>query len=175
MALSGAVPGGGVGRAPAAKAVARSRLTAGIKQNSTSTQACAVYVAKLPLVGLEALDALPALAAAPAALHEMVVLRTAGGDTWAYDFVPENPTDPGTIARLLAGRAVRGVARTRQLRAVPARRCRLLGDAAHDDALAVARSFQEAWGGELQLFRRDCRVHVAELARALLLGGTRRC
>jgi hypothetical protein len=114
------------------------------------------------------MESFPPALAAPAALHELVVLSCAGGAAvWAFDFLPLDPTSPATAARLLAGLAVPARARCRQLRGVPRARCRLVGPSVGEDPLAEAVAFQEAWGGELRLGARDCRTHVAALAAAL--------
>ena len=139
-----------------------------------------IYVLKLPLIGMEGLGALPQPLYGPAALHEAVVVQATAaedGPPWMYDFVPQDATNPATIASLLAGRAVPSQARTQQLRALPARRggetCRLAGVTlcSYADALERAAAFQEGWRYGLQLFKRDCRDHTRELVAALLSEG----
>lgn len=161
--------GGTRGWVAGAASPARSAETAGPNAAQGGANRAVVFVAKVPLIGLEAVEALPPLLSSVAALHELVVVCTAEGETWAFDFLPQNATAPATLAALLAGGAVPGQVRCRQLSRVPPR-SRPVGPAVHEDALAVAHQFQREWDGELQLFRRDCRTHVQLLAHKLTSG-----
>lgn len=131
----------------------------------------------MPLVGFERAAALlPPPLAAPLRLHTFVLLdaRAAGGGCFFYDFLPEDPAAPATAAALLAGRAVRGVARARRLagrapRQLPAGAALArAGALVKCDAVAIADAFTREWGPDLSLASRNCRHHTAALVAALL-------
>ena len=86
-----------------------------------------VYIATLPLVGWESLEAvLKEQYPNELALHCMVVVETEGSVA-VFDFLPEVPKSLVVAAALLCGRQVRGVVRERRLSQLPVRRCWLVG------------------------------------------------
>lgn len=151
----------------------RHRRAASLDPDVASTSArTEVFVACVPLVGLEALGA--ALGDAyPAPLeHTMVLVRHPGvAVATAYDFLPSDPTNPATAAALFGGGSVPGECRVRPLRGVPSRRCWCVGYAAIETPDAVddaAASFQTAYDARLRLAGNSCREHTAALATALV-------
>lgn len=151
----------------------RHRRAASLDPDVASTSArTEVFVACVPLVGLEALGA--ALGDAyPAPLeHTMVLVRHPGvAVATAYDFLPSDPTNPATAAALFGGGSVPGECRVRPLRGVPSRRCWCVGYAAIETPDAVddaAASFQTAYDARLRLASNTCREHTAALATALV-------
>ena len=142
-----------------------------------------VYIAKVPLVGLEPFaERLPGLYPAPL-WHLMVILGSSTGpaapgasgagpsagadDVQCFDFLPSNPTDPRTTAALVSGNAVPGDVRQRPLPRVPRARCWLVGPAVVPDAVAEAELFQAQWDPQLRLITHDCRSHVEALTERL--------
>ena len=151
----------------------RHRRAASLDPDVASTSArTEVFVACVPLVGLEAVGA--ALGDAyPAPLeHTMVLVRHPGDPVaTAYDFLTSDPTNLATAASLLRGGSVPGECRVRPLRGVPSRRCWRVGYAAIETPNAIddaAASFQTAYDARLRLVGNSCREHTAALAAALV-------
>ena len=89
-----------------------------------------VYIATLPLVGWEKLEAVMKDKYPDAlALHCMVLIETEESVT-VFDFLPELPTSPVVAAALLCGGHVKGVVRERKLSQLPFKRCWLVGSSA---------------------------------------------
>jgi len=134
---------------------------------ATHTTYPSLYIAKFPLVGLEIVENLPPLFSNRAALHTAVIIECSNDGTyWLFDFLPEDPTDPIILARVLSSLGVTGQARTRQLNKLPRQRCSLAGTSKYRcvDAIERARKVQEQWNNsELKLFKRDCRHFVDAL------------
>lgn len=151
-----------------------------------------VYIARVPLVGLEALewglgDKYPGELD-----HTMVLVRHLECETDAngtenctdwnaltcYDFLPEEPASPATAATLLSGGSVKGKLRTRTLRGIPKRKCEFVGQAVVGQRLgdgvdcqreidARCAEFQKEWDPNLSLKDHSCREHSAALASML--------
>ena len=145
------------------------------RRNVSRRAAARVFVASVPLEGLEFARAFMALNAFPRALtHEMILIKFADDDCVAlYDFLPREPRSPRVAASLLAGASVPGVVRARRLAGVPGRRCafvahtrRGLGFGRVGVESAVA-SFHERFDTNLKLRSNDCHTHVRELAQWL--------
>ena len=115
-----------------------SSVVAGSVALSSSSE---VYVAAIPLVGLEAIGALLGDRYPDRLEHTMVLVRHRGGDgdggakttqqqkeVTAYDFLPIDPMNPLTAATLASGGCVPGDLRVRTLRGLPSRRCWKVGD-----------------------------------------------
>lgn len=130
-----------------------------------------LYIAKFPLVGFEIIENLPPLFSDPAALHVAVIIECSkNGTYWLFDFLPENPTDPLIVARVLSNLEVPGQARTRQLNKLPRQRCSPAGTSKYVDAIERAREMQKQWNNsELKLFKRDCRHFVEALVLELTI------
>lgn len=146
---------------PTAATIATRRFSATLSTSNVGViNMPKIYIARMPLIGLEALDLLPGVA-----LHAAVIIEEVDHErsTWLFDFLPQDATLPSTIAQLLAGMSVPAKARVKQLTRVPQRRCRLVGHALRPDAVAQATSFQASWSKELVVFKQDCRHHVRSL------------
>ena len=99
--------------------------------SSVSSSSSEVYVAAIPLVGLEAVGAALGDRYPDRLEHTMVLVRHGGGGgarVTAYDFLPIDPLSPFTAARLASGGCVPGELRVRPLRGLPSRRCWKVGD-----------------------------------------------
>jgi len=191
--LGGAVVGRPCAGSWTTPAAARAAFVRGIDRASSSVESMEtiapslVYIARVPLVGLEALewglgDRYPG-----GLEHTMVLVRHLEcdadrcedrGAVTAYDFVPENPTSPLTAAALLSGTSVPGKLRTRTLRGLPSRRCDLVGEAVVGARLgggtasqrevdARCAEFQVSYNPQLSLRGNSCREHTAALASML--------
>ena len=151
-----------------------------------------VYIARVPLVGLEALE-WGLGSKYPGELdHTMVLVRHLECETdangvesctdynvvTAYDFLPEEPGSPATAAALLGGGKVKGKLRTRTLRGIPKRKCEIIGQAVVGQRLgdgvdsqreidARCAEFQKEWDPYLSLQDHSCREHSAALASML--------
>jgi hypothetical protein len=94
-----------------------------------------VFLACVPLVGLEAVGAALGDAYPNQLEHVMVLVRRfdraeSGEETSTvecYDFLPVDPLAPATAAAMLSGGEVAGDLRVRALRGVPSRRCWKVG------------------------------------------------
>jgi hypothetical protein len=128
-----------------------------------------LYIAKFPLVGFEMVENLPPIFSDPAALHVALIIECVENGIWLFDFLPENPTNPLILARLLSnGGGVPGQARSRHLKTLPRQRCRAAGASVHLNAVDRARAMGEKWDkSELKLFKRDCRHFVNALVSEL--------
>lgn len=160
MRASGAAPA----RLGRARKSLRPRRAAAASASGGATE---VFVARTPLVGLEAIgDVLGDLYPGPLE-HSVVILREAGGTSVvAHDFLPEDPTDPRVALALLSGGSTKGVVRSRPLRGVPRRRCEGRG-LAGPGAARAAQAFDEAWDTELRLRTNDCHAYADALVAHL--------
>lgn len=156
-----------------------------------------VYVAAIPLVGLEAMGAILGDRYPGRLEHTLVLVRHAdggggGGGVTAYDFLPLDPQSPVTAATLLSGGSVPGELRVRPLRGLPSRRCWKVGDTAPGLGLSAemgakagsggegvakvdaregvdeaAKGFQDMYDARLSLAGNSCREHTAAMAAFL--------
>ena len=95
-----------------------------------------VHIAMIPLEGMESIEqTLGRLYPDVLALHCMVLVSAPPEDSTSmsgvhmFDFLPLNPTDPLTMARLVSGQSAQGQLRTRVLARRPRRRCWRVGPA----------------------------------------------
>ncbi len=169
-----AAPGG----SPHCNSTATSRQKNRIRQVQTKAAAVnqkeypSLYIAKFPLEGFEAIENLPPVFSDPASVHVALIIDCSTKGVWLFDYLPENATDPLTIARIVANLnlGVPGQARSRKLSRLPnERRCSPVGASNYaDDTLERARAMQKEWDkSELKLFKRDCRHFVDELVLKL--------
>ena len=150
--------------------------TNGTTRSDASEAAADVFIARVPLEGMERIDgAVFGERGGPAGTsHWMVLVRHAGDEHAAvYDFLPKAPKSPITAAKLLSGNSVEGVVRSRRLAGVPGRRCCRVGGtrAGLGGRIAIEAAiaaFHERWDADaLRLGTNDCRNHSVELARWL--------
>ena len=155
-----------------------------------------MFLACVPLVGLEAVGAALGDAYPNQLEHVMVLVRRfdraeSGEETSTvecYDFLPVDPLAPATAAAMLSGGEVAGDLRVRALRGVPSRRCwkvgtyvpsdvwttRAIGESeststrkrSRPDAHAAARAFHRRYPSRLCL-RPDRKNTCVEHAEAL--------
>jgi hypothetical protein len=148
----------------------KKKLPRAAQTTATNSAYPSLYIAKFPLVGFEVVENLPPIFSDPAALHVALIIEcNKNGAVWLFDYLPENPTDPLVMARIVANVGVPGRARSQQLTKLPTLRCSLRGSAKCEDAIERAREVQEKWDkSELKLFARDCRHFVDELLLELM-------
>lgn len=129
----------------------------------------------MPLAGWEPAAALVQSKAGPSAarllyLHSFLALRCDDGGLRLFDFLPLEPSSPGTAVRLLTGRAVPAQLRSKMMSAAFYQGCKHLtieGVCDEREALSAIEEFNAVWEPRLLLLQRDCNTYCWALLREL--------
>ncbi|KAL2316558.1 hypothetical protein Fmac_030434 [Flemingia macrophylla] len=99
--------------------------------------------------------------------HFMVIIKPSQpSQVLIFDFQPEDPEDIYVALAALYGRAVPGVVLVRKLKKLPRNKCWLVGYS-KEDAVEIAREFNEKWETNLRIGLHDCRDYTNSLVKQL--------
>ena len=134
-------------------------------ESTKNTKPAEVFLACIPLVGLEAFGTMLGDNYPTQLEHVMVLVRgvEGGGKTpvvVCYDFLPIDPLAPTTAAALLGGGEVPGDLRVRPLRGVPSRRCWHVGTSTGSIRVDSTTSEIESTSASTELETKNIDVHA---------------